>query len=498
MAINIQSLFQDIIETPAQRQQRMLQEGILKGRELTAGLTGLARTQAPLVSALMMNMPQRQESLRRGIGGMLGLDVRSESEKVQDALKNVDPNNPQSLLQAAQMIQGLGLGAQAAQLRQMAADATRQKEADLLAKQQASAQIARDVEAAAASAQTREMQTLEQMRRAAQETNDYTVAQGMLRASSNILQDVSPRLARDIYSLFPSTIEGAAEARKFALELAASPERKYREVTIVNEETGNPEIVLFDDNDPEYKRVLGVDSEALDANGRTKFGRLASSPGQSLDVEAFNAQAHAQKLLSIAFNPNLEAIVGPSESRRLVPTAILAPEAAALRNEVERSITTGTLPIIRAFAPVTETDVELLQAVQLGFGDSQEVWIQKTIEEKVPESLNVLERSLIKDGQGLSAAHQMRFATSEEILKQVIESPGIFGDYSLEEAVRQAISILPNANKINVKEIPADIVVFKTPAGTIYTADIVQKLVKAQNSSLEQIVEDLDLTLIEK
>jgi hypothetical protein len=145
MAINIQSLFQDIIETPAQRQQRMLQEGILKGRELTSGLTGLARTQAPLVSALMMNMPKRQESLRRGIGGMLGLDVRSESEKVQDALKNVDPNNPQSLLQAAQMIQGLGLGAQAAEIRAMAADVTRQREADLLAKQQASTQMAADL-----------------------------------------------------------------------------------------------------------------------------------------------------------------------------------------------------------------------------------------------------------------------------------------------------------------------------------------------------------------
>jgi len=97
MPINIQSLFSDIIETPAQRQQRMLSEGILKGRELTSGLTGLARTQAPLVSALSMQMPQRQEALRRNVGGMLGLDVRTESEKVQDALKGVDPNDPQGL-----------------------------------------------------------------------------------------------------------------------------------------------------------------------------------------------------------------------------------------------------------------------------------------------------------------------------------------------------------------------------------------------------------------
>ena len=121
MAINIQSLFSDIIETPAQRQERMLTEGILKGRELTGGLTGLARTQAPLVSALSMQMPQRQEALRRNVGGMLGLDVRTESEKVQEALKGVNPANPQSLIQAAQRIDQLGLPSQAAQLRQESA-----------------------------------------------------------------------------------------------------------------------------------------------------------------------------------------------------------------------------------------------------------------------------------------------------------------------------------------------------------------------------------------
>jgi len=142
MAINIQSLFSDIIETPAQAQQRMLTEGILRGRELTGGLTGLARTQAPLVSALAMQMPQRQEAMRRGVGGMLGLDVRSESEKVQDALKGVDPSDPQSLLQAAQAVGNLGLGTQAAQMRAMAADVTRQRQADELQRRKAEADIA--------------------------------------------------------------------------------------------------------------------------------------------------------------------------------------------------------------------------------------------------------------------------------------------------------------------------------------------------------------------
>lgn len=136
MAINIQSLFSDIIETPAQRQERMLTEGILRGRELTSGLTGLARTQAPLVAALSMQMPQRQDALRTSVGGLLGLDVRTDSERVQEALSGVDPYNPESILQAAQMIGDMGLGAQAAQMRQMAADVVRQRQADEMARQQ--------------------------------------------------------------------------------------------------------------------------------------------------------------------------------------------------------------------------------------------------------------------------------------------------------------------------------------------------------------------------
>ena len=170
MPINIQSLFSDIIETPAQRQERMLGEGILKGRELTGGLTGLARTQAPLVSALSMQMPQRQEAMRRGVGGMLGLDVRTESEKVQEALKGVDPSDPQSLLQAAQAVGNLGLGTQAAQMRAMAADVTRQRQADLMAQQEFAMGQARDIQAISDS-QERE-QTAVQNRLLAQQRRD--------------------------------------------------------------------------------------------------------------------------------------------------------------------------------------------------------------------------------------------------------------------------------------------------------------------------------------
>ena len=170
MAINIQSLFSDIIETPAQRQERMLTEGILRGRELTGGLTGLARTQVPLVSALSMQMPQRQEALRRGVGGMLGLDVRTESEKLQDVLKGVDPSKPETIIAAAQRVGELGMGAQAAQMRAMAADVTRQRQADLMAQQEFAMGQARDVQAIAES-QERE-QTAIQNRLLAQQRRD--------------------------------------------------------------------------------------------------------------------------------------------------------------------------------------------------------------------------------------------------------------------------------------------------------------------------------------
>ena len=105
MAINIQSLFSDIIETPAQTQQRQLQEGLLRAQQATSGLTGLARTQAPLVSALYQNLGQRQDAIRRGFGGMLGLDVRTQSEKLADIIKTADASTPAGMINLSKAIQ---------------------------------------------------------------------------------------------------------------------------------------------------------------------------------------------------------------------------------------------------------------------------------------------------------------------------------------------------------------------------------------------------------
>lgn len=49
MAINIQSLFADIIDTPEQRQAKLLEQGNLQGQLLSRGLSGrLVQAAAPL------------------------------------------------------------------------------------------------------------------------------------------------------------------------------------------------------------------------------------------------------------------------------------------------------------------------------------------------------------------------------------------------------------------------------------------------------------------
>jgi hypothetical protein len=124
MAINIQSLFADIIDTPEQRQMKMLQEGMLRGDRLASGLTGLTRAAAPLAQVAGQLGVQRQENLRRAVQPMLGIDPRTTGEKMAEQLQNLDPENPDSLLQAAQSLQATD-PVRAAALRQAAAEVRR-------------------------------------------------------------------------------------------------------------------------------------------------------------------------------------------------------------------------------------------------------------------------------------------------------------------------------------------------------------------------------------
>ena len=120
MAINIQSLFADIIDTPEQRQQKLLQQGMVQGQLLSSGLRGRAAALAPLAQMAGQLGVQRQEDLRRAVQPMIGIDPRSTGEKLQSVLASVDTSTPAGMLQAANLVQSID-PVRAAALRQEAA-----------------------------------------------------------------------------------------------------------------------------------------------------------------------------------------------------------------------------------------------------------------------------------------------------------------------------------------------------------------------------------------
>jgi hypothetical protein len=119
MAIDVQSLFADIIDTPEQRQQKLLQQGMMQGQLLSSGLRGRAAALAPLAQVAGQLGVQRQEDLRRAVQPMIGIDPRTTGEKLAEQLGNIDTSTPQGLMQAAQAIQSID-PVRAATLRQEA------------------------------------------------------------------------------------------------------------------------------------------------------------------------------------------------------------------------------------------------------------------------------------------------------------------------------------------------------------------------------------------
>ena len=87
MAIDIPSLFRDVIETPEQRQRRKLSEAVALAPQARGGIASLLN---PLAQATSINLQQGSEGLGRSVGGMLGLDMRDTSQKVSDQLLGAD------------------------------------------------------------------------------------------------------------------------------------------------------------------------------------------------------------------------------------------------------------------------------------------------------------------------------------------------------------------------------------------------------------------------
>ena len=127
MPIDINSLFADIIDTPEQRQQKLLQQGMMQGQLLSSGLRGRAAALAPLAQVAGQLGVQRNENLRRAVQPMLGIDPRTTGEKLQEQIGKIDTSTPQGLMQAAQAIQQID-PIRAAALRQAATEQTQANE----------------------------------------------------------------------------------------------------------------------------------------------------------------------------------------------------------------------------------------------------------------------------------------------------------------------------------------------------------------------------------
>ena len=127
MAINIQSLFADIISTPEQREEKLLKEGMLQGQLLASGLKGRAANLAPLAQIAGQLGVQRQENLKRAVQPMLGIDPRTTGERLEEAVSGLDMSTPEGLREAALAIQSVD-PLRAATLRQAAVEMSQANE----------------------------------------------------------------------------------------------------------------------------------------------------------------------------------------------------------------------------------------------------------------------------------------------------------------------------------------------------------------------------------
>lgn len=488
--IDIKSLFSDVLPDPVKQQnERVLQQNeAVNQANLVGQLGGMAAYLAP----------QRSAALSSATTGLLGIDTRTEAEKALEKLKeaNIDMSSQEGLIKAANLYQEVD-PIKAAQLRGAAAE--------LKAKQAEEAQKAAESKSLVdfRGEQVLASQT-ERLDKAAQQTLENANAGLTIQSASKIMERVSPELAEQFTTLFPTTLEGANAAREFALEAIKTPERELVIETVLND-SGIPERVVFDKNDEGYRRVLGVDDSVLSGNAGKAFGKTKANAGVAIPADAFNYKANASKMLSIAFSPYLEGIVGPSDPARLVPSAVpsfipligLSKEEKELRREIDVTKTQGILPIIRLLAPVTDTDRDMLLDIMPSTKDRQDVWIRRTLEEVIPQALNVMYTNLSEEGMSLAAAQQFGMASASQVFDQIADGPAVFREYSLERAVDAAFDMLPRVENVNLNEYPKGTKLFKDPSGKVYNGELVQSIMKAKNLDAAEVQSWLGLELLE-
>jgi hypothetical protein len=190
MAIDIPSLFRDVIETPEQRQRRKLSEAVALAPQARGGIASLLN---PLAQAASINLQQGSEGLGRSVGGMLGLDMRDTSEKVSDELLGADLSNPQGIKNLSMQLQDIA-PLQSIGLMQAATEQEKeQKELDRqIARQNAADARARAAEQRSIAAAARAEENLE-MARQREARAGASWIQGMINSAADREKEVLDR-----------------------------------------------------------------------------------------------------------------------------------------------------------------------------------------------------------------------------------------------------------------------------------------------------------------
>jgi hypothetical protein len=291
-AINIQSLFADIIDTPEQRQQKLLQQGMVQGQLLSSGLRGRAAALAPLAQVAGQLGVQRNEDLRRAIQPMIGIDPRSTGEKIAAQIQGLDPNNANSVLQAAKSLESID-PLRAAALRQIAAQITRQQQADMMAQQQASTSIARDLEAITASQEGREAS------RAAAANEKLTNA-ARVNSAASVVREQDPNFAALMPVMYFGDPDGAAAVAEKYLSGAS-------EGSIRNEKINSYTDILFRSGD--FETV----EEARDYATKVADNKIQITPDPNNPTRATFTDLISREVKVISSLPSIETPLESAE-----------------------------------------------------------------------------------------------------------------------------------------------------------------------------------------
>lgn len=491
--IDIQGLFKDILPNAAIEDKA---EG-LRQAELLGTLGGMAAYFGP----------QRERQLRRAAGGLFGVDLRSEAEKARESLKTMGtPKTMQEHQRYADILDRVQAGAGLQYMMGIGQEARSQQQTDI---NQEQADIAgRNVSLRAA-----ELAESVAARQAIEEADTQTQILELTRRN-NVANAVMSQLG-DTSPALKSAISAGAGSSDDLLEIAKGlGEIKDIETmtqTIVNED-GIPEIILFNKETGEEIQNLGVDKsvteiEGYDASMLRPRGQEGSGEGEGVYIRglgnenqaAAQAAALARSNVGIAFHPDLESVVGPSDiPAKLTPDVIRGmydPEGVELIKRIERSITDGGLPLMRILAPVTDTDAELVFRKQYGFDDSQEAWIRGTLTETLPLQFTIMSDALKEEGDSTIGVNYLKQATVAEVFKAIRENPQVLGRLTIEEVTNMAYDLLPNVAEVRPRDVPRNSIV--DSEGNIYSPELLNEIMANNGMDADTITEQLGLVRYE-